>query len=251
MITKIEWAEYTWNPIAGCTVLSLGCKHCYAMKLAYRLDAMGQPKYKGLTRKSGGRAKWTGKVVLDHGSLEIPKKWKKPRLVFVNSMSDLFHKKVPIEYIQQVFAVMRDTPRHTYQILTKRAERLAELSPLIDWPQNVWMGVSVENEAVTDRIDYLRACGAHIKFLSCEPLLGPFDDLNLADIDWVIVGGESGAGCRPMDADWVRSILAQCQKQGVAFHFKQWGGYPKSKYGRTLDGRTWDEMPLRNSGLLL
>ena len=245
MRTKIEWAEYAWNPVAGCIVLSSGCTNCYAMTMAPRLEAMGQGKYAGLTRKSGGRAKWNGKVFLDHKSLEVPKKWKKPKLVFVNSMSDLFHEKVPLEYIQRVFTVMRETPHHTYQILTKRAERLAKLSPQIDWPENVWMGVSVENEHVVDRIDHLRLCGARVKFLSCEPLIGPLDNLNLTDIDWVIAGGESGPRCRPMEENWVRSILAQCQDQGVAFHFKQWGGYPKSKYGRTLDGRTWDEMPLR------
>ncbi|WP_192648102.1 DUF5131 family protein [Sphingopyxis sp. OAS728] len=243
--SSIEWTDATWNPVAGCNVLSAGCTNCYAMRMAARLEVMGQDKYRGTTRKSGNRRVWTGKIVLDENSLTAPHSWKKGRMVFVNSMSDLFHDGVPLAFIQKVFEVMRATPRHTYQILTKRADRLAEVSHLIEWPANVWMGVSVENEEVAWRIDKLRMSGAKIKFLSCEPLIGPLERLNLDKIDWVIAGGESGPGARPMASEWVRSIRDQCQRQRVAFHFKQWGGAVKSKHGRELDGRTWDEWPRR------
>ena len=244
--SSIEWTDATWNPVAGCNVLSAGCTNCYAMRMAARLEVMGQDKYRGTTRKSGNRRVWTGKIVLDEKSLTAPHSWKKGRMVFVNSMSDLFHDGVPLAFIQKVFEVMRATPRHTYQILTKRADRLAEVSQLIEWPANVWMGVSVENEEVAWRIDKLRISGAKIKFLSCEPLIGPLDRMNLDKIDWVIAGGESGPGARPMASEWVRSIRDQCQRQRVAFHFKQWGGAVKSKHGRELDGRTWDVRPRRN-----
>lgn len=241
--SRIEWTEATWNPVAGCNVLSPGCTNCYAMRMAARLEAMGVDKYKGTTRKSGGRAKWTGKIVLDHAALEIPKRWKRGRLIFVNSMSDLFHDKVPAAFILQVFATMRATPQHTYQVLTKRPERLVKLDPKIEWPENVWMGVTVENEDFTGRIDLLRKSHAKTKFLSLEPLLGPLDDLDLRGIHWVIAGGESGPGCRPVEKDWVRSIRDQCTDANVAFHFKQWGGVNKKRAGRHLDGKTWDQLP--------
>jgi len=211
--------------------------------MAARLEVMGQDKYAGTTRISGKRRVWTGKIVLDHRALHVPHGWTKGRRVFVNSMSDLFHEEVPIEFIQQVFAVMRETPRHIYQILTKRADRLLELSPRLEWTDNIWMGVSVEDRDVLWRIDRLRETGAKTKFLSCEPLLGPLSTLAPKGIDWVIVGGESGPGARAMDAEWVREIRDICVDSDVAFHFKQWGGPVKSKTGRVLDGRTWDEMP--------
>lgn len=241
--SSIEWTEATWNPIVGCTIISPGCTNCYAMRMARRLEAMGQAKYVGTTRMSGGRPKWNGVVRLDEASLDIPKSWKVGRMIFVNSMSDLFHENVPLDFIQRVFSTMRDTPQHTYQILTKRAERLEDLSRKIDWPTNVWMGVSVENADYIYRIDHLRRTGAAIKFLSLEPLLGPVEGMDLKNIDWVIAGGESGPGARPMDAAWVRYIRDQCSAAGVAFHFKQWGGVNKKKTGRQLDGRTWDEFP--------
>ena len=192
---------------------------------------------------SGGRPKWNGRIRLDEDSLRLPAAWKTGRMIFVNSMSDLFHEGVPIEFIRRVFETMVSTPQHTYQILTKRAERLEVLSNHLIWPKNVWMGVSVENVDYTFRIDHLRHTGAAIKFLSLEPLLGPLEILNLADIDWVIAGGESGPGARRMDPDWVRSIRDQCNSFNVAFHFKQWGGVNKKKTGRILDNRTWDEFP--------
>ena len=243
--TSIEWTDATWNPVAGCTVISPGCTNCYAMRMAARLEAMGQPKYVGLTRKTGGRAKWTGALRVDRNALTIPHKWRTGRMVFVNSMSDLFHANVPVEQVQDVFRVMLDTPQHTYQVLTKRADRLADLSPSLSWPDNLWQGVSVESAAFLWRIDRLRETGAKTKFLSLEPLLGPLPDLDLTGIDWVIVGGESGPDARPMDPAWVREIRDVCIAQGVAFFFKQWGGTNKKKAGRGLDGRTWDEMPHR------
>lgn len=241
--SHIEWTEATWNPIAGCTVVSPGCTNCYAMRLAQRLAAMGQPKYAGTTRKSGGRAKWNGHIVLDEAALSIPTQWKAGRTIFVNSMSDLFHENVPEEFIRRVFEVMAETPRHTYQVLTKRAERLSNLSEKLPWPLNVWLGVSVENSDYVWRIDHLRTTGAKIRFLSLEPLLGPLEHLDLRGIDWAIAGGESGPGARPVLESWVRSIRDQCKAANVAFHFKQWGGTNKKKTGRLLDGRTWDEYP--------
>ncbi len=213
------------------------------MRMAHRLEAMGQPKYLGTTRLSGGRAVWNGTVRLDHNSLVLPTTWKTGRLIFVNSMSDLFHQNVPLEFISRVFETMAGAPQHTFQILTKRADRLEELSGSLEWPGNVWIGVSVENADYTFRIDHLRRTGAAIKFLSLEPLLGPLEDLNLTKIDWVIAGGESGPAARPMEANWVRSIRDQCENSDVAFHFKQWGGINKKKAGRTLDNRTWDQFP--------
>jgi protein gp37 len=241
--SKIEWTEATWNPVAGCTILSPGCTNCYAMRLAARLAVMGQEKYAGTTRQSGGRAKWNGVVKIDPSSLEIPRKWKRGRLIFVNSMSDLFHDSVPLAFIQKVFEVMEETPQHTYQVLTKRAERLEELSKKLRWPDNVWMGVSVESADYLCRIGHLRRTKAKTKFLSLEPLLGPLEKMDLRGIDWAIAGGESGPGARPMQQEWVRSIRDQCVAADVPFHLKQWGGKNKKKTGRTLDGRTWDEWP--------
>lgn len=212
------------------------------MRMASRLSAMGQAKYKGTTRVSGGRPKWNGRISLDHSALNIPASWKSGRMIFVNSMSDLFHDSVPLTFIRQVFEVMEQTPRHTYQILTKRAENLERLACELPWPKNVWMGVSVENSDYSWRIDHLRRTPAAIKFLSLEPLLGPLK-LDLDGIDWAIAGGESGPGARPVEADWVRSIRDQCLANGVAFHFKQWGGTNKKRTGRLLDGQVWSQWP--------
>jgi protein gp37 len=241
--SSIEWTEATWNPVAGCSVLSPGCTNCYAMRLAARLAAMGQPKYSGTTRKSGGRAKWNGRINLDWSALDLPRGWKTGRLIFVNSMSDLFHEDVPLTFVQAAFATMVATPRHTYQVLTKRAERLEALAGALPWAENIWMGVSVENAAHLWRIDHLRRTKAHIKFVSFEPLLGAVEGFDLRGIDWAIAGGESGPGARPVEADWIRSIRDQCVSADVAFHFKQWGGRNKKKAGRLLDGRTWDDLP--------
>lgn len=242
--SRIEWTEATWNPVAGCSIVSPGCTNCYAMRMARRLEAMGQDKYSGLTRASGGRPKWNGLIRLDESSLRIPLGWKVGRMIFVNSMSDLFHEDVPLSFIQQVFAVMRDCPHHTFQVLTKRSEQLVEVAPYLDWTPNIWMGVSVESEDYKFRIESLRKTPAKVKFLSLEPLLGDLGVLNLEGIDWAIAGGESGPAARDMQPEWVRSIRDQCVSSGVAFHFKQWGGVNKKKSGRTLDGRTWDELPV-------
>ncbi len=234
MATKssIEWTESTWNPLTGCTKVSPGCKHCYAERMAKRLHAMGQHNY------ANGF-----KLTLHPQALEIPLGWKKPQMIFVNSMSDLFHKDVPIDFIQQVFDVMRRADWHTFQVLTKRAERLLEIDPQIDWPANVWMGVSVENQDYKFRIDLLRQTHAQTKFLSLEPLLGPLPKLNLKGINWVIVGGESGPGARPLSEEWVVDLRDQCKARQVPFFFKQWGGVQKKRAGRLLEGRTWDDMP--------
>ncbi len=234
MATKssIEWTESTWNPLTGCTKVSPGCKHCYAERMAKRLHAMGQPNYAN-----------NFKLTLHPDALEIPLRWKKPQVIFVNSMSDLFHKDVPVDFIQQVFDVMRRAEWHTFQVLTKRAERLQELDAQIDWPSNVWMGVSVETQDYTYRIDHLRRTRAKTKFLSLEPLLGPLPRLNLKGINWVIVGGESGPGARPLLEEWVIDLRDQCKAKHVPFFFKQWGGVQKKRAGRLLQGRTWDEMP--------
>jgi protein gp37 len=231
--SSIEWTEMTWNPTTGCDKVSAGCKYCYAEVMTRRLQAMGIEKYKG-----------GFELRMHKDSLMIPYEWKKPKVVFVNSMSDLFHKDLPHAFIQRVFEVMNDTPRHTYQILTKRAERLFELHDKLNWTTNIWMGVSVENERVKGRIDFLRETNARVKFLSCEPLIGPLQNLNLEKIHWVIVGGESGRKARPMKEWWVWDIRQQCAEQGVAFFFKQWGGTNKKKTGRELGGVTYDEMPM-------
>lgn len=248
--SSIEWTDATWNPVAGCTIVSAGCSNCYAMRMAARLEFMGQAKYSGTTRKSGRRPVWTGQVNVDEGALGVPYRWKAGRRIFVNSMSDLFHDDVPLAFIMSVFEVMENTPRHSYQILTKRAARLQALAPDLPWPGNVWMGVSVENADATWRIGHLRAVQATVKFLSLEPLLGPLQDLDLRGIDWVIVGGESGPSARPVDPDWVREIRDQCLDAEVPFHFKQWGGPVKRNTGRTLDGRIWDEWPRSGQVLL-
>jgi len=232
--SAIEWTESTWNPLTGCTKISPGCKHCYAERMARRLQAMGQPNYVG-----------GFELAMHEHVLEVPLRWKKPQVVFVNSMSDLFHEQVPEAFIQRVFDVMRRAHWHSFQVLTKRAARLEQLSPKIDWPPNVWMGVSVESQRYAPRIDHLRRTDASIKFLSLEPLLGPLPHLDLECIDWVIVGGESGPRARPMRESWVLDIRDQCRASGVPFFFKQWGGTNKKKAGRLLDGRVWDEMPER------
>ena len=241
--SSIEWTEATWNPVAGCTIISPGCTNCYAMRMAGRLAAMGQEKYEDTTRISGGRAKWNGNIKLDHKALLVPYKWTVGRMIFVNSMSDIFHDDVPMDFLKRVFGVMKDTPQHTYQVLTKRAENLEHFAKDLPWPPNVWMGVSVESSDYSSRVDLLRQTPAVTKFLSLEPLLGPLDNLDLSEIDWAIAGGESGPNARPMQPEWVRSIRDQCLEAGVAFHFKQWGGVNKKRAGRTLDGRVWSEWP--------
>lgn len=241
--TSIEWTDATWNPVAGCTILTAGCTNCYAMRMAARLEAMGVEKYKGLTRKSGGRAKWTGKLYLDRKSLTIPATWSKPRRVFVNSMSDLFHSDVPADFIGDVWRVMADTPQHTYQILTKRPDRMIEIVPTLPKLPNVWLGTSVEDSRVLHRIDELRQVPAVVRFISFEPLIGSVNGADLGGIHWAIVGGESGPKARYMDPIWVDEIERMCRRSGVAFFFKQWGGKNKKAAGRLLNGRTYDEMP--------
>ena len=231
--SPIEWTESTWNPVTGCTKISPGCKHCYAERLSKRLKAMGQANYKN-----------GFKLTLQPKMLELPLSWKKPQTIFVNSMSDLFHKDVPLDYIQQVFDVMKRANWHRFQVLTKRADRLAELSSSLEWSPNIWMGVSVENQKYVHRIDDLRRTDAKVKFLSLEPLLGALKNLDLQKIDWVIVGGESGYGARPIQEDWVIDIRNQCSEADVAFFFKQWGGVNKKKTGRLLEGNIYNEMPL-------
>ena len=230
--SKIEWTEMTWNPITGCTKISQGCKHCYAELLAKRLQAMGVQRY-----RNGFR------ITLHEDLIEAPLKWKQPRLVFVNSMSDLFHEHVPLAFIQRVFETMVRCPQHTFQVLTKRSGRLREVADALPWSPNIWMGVSVEDSRVINRIHDLRQVPASVRFLSCEPLIGPIDSLPLEGVHWVIVGGESGPKARRMEQAWVDSILLQCQQKGVAFFFKQWGGVRKDLTGRELHGRTFDEMP--------
>lgn len=230
--SKIEWTECTWNPVTGCTKISPGCLNCYAERMARRLQAMGQPNYRnGFT------------LTLHPHMLELPLRWRKPRSIFVNSMSDLFHKDVPLKFIQQVFDVMRCAPQHRFQILTKRSERLRELSPRLAWPDNVWMGVTVENRDYTFRLDHLRQTGAAVKFISFEPLLSPIPNIDLKGIDWAILGGESGPGARPMSREWVIDIRDQCIAAKIAFFFKQWGGVNKKAAGRRLENRTWDQTP--------
>ena len=230
--SKIEWTETSWNPLTGCTKKSPGCKNCYAERMAMRLQAMGSPNYKD-----------GFKLRMHESVLPVPYGWKKPRTIFVNSMSDLFHEDVPLEFIQKTFAVMVDNPQHTFQVLTKRSNRLKQLAPLLPWPSNVWMGVSIENHAYTYRADNLRAVPATVRFLSCEPLLSSLGELDLSDIHWVIVGGESGPGARPMETEWVKEIRDCCLNQDVPFFFKQWGGVNKKKHGKLLDGKIWHSLP--------
>jgi protein gp37 len=230
--STIEWTEMTWNPVTGCTKVSQGCKNCYANRMAMRLKAMGSIRYK-----------YGFRPTLHDDLVDLPKRWKKARTIFVNSMSDLFHEDIPEVFIRRVFATMADCPQHTFQVLTKRSERLRKLGPTLNWPSNVWMGVSVENAGVMSRIHDLAQVPAQVRFLSCEPLLGPLDSLPLNNIHWVIVGGESGPGSRPMESAWVESIQAQCEDADVSFFFKQWGGVRKHRTGRTLNGRLFDGMP--------
>ncbi|MBR0987800.1 DUF5131 family protein [Bradyrhizobium liaoningense] len=243
--TSIEWTDATWNPVAGCTVLSPGCTNCYAMRMAARLEAMGAEKYSGLTRKSGERSVWTGKLFLDRRALETPKTWRKPRQIFVNSMSDLFHTNVPDSFVHEVWTTMQATPQHTYQILTKRPDRMAAITQALPTLKNVWLGTSVESADYFDRIDDLRRVRAVVRFISFEPLLGSVATADLSGIHWAIVGGESGPRARPMDPKWVDEIQIACRRYGTAFFFKQWGGRNKKASGRLLRGRTYDEMPLR------
>ncbi len=230
--SSIEWTESTWNPLTGCTKISPGCKNCYAERMARRLQGMKQPRYtNGFT------------LTLHEDVLELPLQWKKPQLIFVNSMSDMFHENVPVWFIQKAFDVMRRASWHQFQVLTKRSDRLLDVSPSIAWPENVWMGVSVERCDYIFRIGHLQETGAAVKFVSLEPLLGPLRKLDLRGINWVIVGGESGPGSRPMQEEWVLDIKTQCHRANVAFFFKQWGGFNKKKGGRLLQGQTWDEIP--------
>jgi protein gp37 len=230
--SSIEWTEATWNPVTGCSKISPGCKHCYAERMALRLQAMGNDNYRN-----------GFKVTLQEKMLDLPLRWKRPQTIFVNSMSDLYHRDVPLSFIHKIFVTMHRADWHRYQILTKRAERLAELDAKLAWASHIWQGVTVEHPDYYGRIDLLRQTGAHVKFLSIEPLLAPMPKLNLRGMDWVIVGGESGPGARPMAEEWVTDIRDQCVKAGVAFYFKQWGGVFKKRNGRELEGRTWSEMP--------
>jgi protein gp37 len=231
--SSIEWTEVTWNPTTGCDKISAGCKFCYAEVMSKRLQSMRLSKYQN-----------SFELTIHADTLTIPYTWKKPRIVFVNSMSDLFHKNIPLDFIQEVFRIMKENHMHTFQVLTKRADILAKYNSLLDWAPNIWMGVSVENQNVIERIDYLRYTGAFIKFLSLEPLIEPLQDLNLHNIDWVIVGGESGPKARPMKKDWALDIKDQCDKADVKFFFKQWGGFNKKKAGRQLEGKIYNEMPV-------
>ncbi len=239
--SAIEWTEATWNPTTGCDRVSPGCDHCYALTLSKRLKAMGSPKY-----QNDGDPKTSGpgfKLTLHPDSLDVPRRWGAPRLVFVNSMSDLFHDDVPLEYIMQVFKVIRETPQHTYQVLTKRAQRLSREANKLDWPPNLWMGVSVESRRYTFRIDHLRKVPAAVRFVSAEPLLGPLSAVDLEGVQWLIAGGESGANARPMKTEWVIELRDACASAGVAFFFKQWGGRTPKAGGRELEGELWDQFP--------
>ncbi|WP_292038614.1 MULTISPECIES: DUF5131 family protein [unclassified Brevundimonas] len=243
--TTIEWTDATWNPVAGCQIITPGCSNCYAMRMAARLDAMGVQKYQGLTRKSGDRYIWTGKVFCDEASIDAPLKWRAPRKIFVNSMSDLFHEDVPADFIKRVWSTMQATPHHTYQILTKRPERMAAIIADENLPvlSNVWLGTSVEDGKVIGRLDHLRATAAAVRFVSFEPLIGSVGQADLTGIQWAIVGGESGPRSRPMLEEWVDEIYELCADADTAFFFKQWGGRNKKATGRSFRGRTFDEMP--------
>jgi len=243
--TTIEWTDATWNPVAGCTVLTAGCTNCYAMRMAARLEAMNVPKYKGLTRKTGGRSVWTGKVRVDPASLDTPRRWSKPRKVFVNSMSDLFHDDVPVDFIKRVWHVMEETPRHTYQILTKRPARMASVlkRPEFKILPNVWLGTSVEDGRVLNRLDDLRNVPAAVRFVSLEPLIGSVADGDFSKIHWAIVGGESGPRAREMKSEWVEEIQDMCTNSKTAFFFKQWGGVRPKSGGRMLHGVEWNQYP--------
>ena len=240
--SAIEWTEATWNPTTGCDQVSAGCDNCYALRLATRLKAMGSPRYQvdGDPRTSGpGFA-----VQLHPETLDVPKRWRRPRRVFVNSMSDLFHARVPVDYVRQVFATIEATPQHSYQLLTKRSTRLRRLAPMLTWPANLWVGVSVESAEQLGRIQDLASVPAAVRFVSAEPLLGPLDGIDLTAVDWLIAGGESGRDHRPVDPTWVRELRDECARTATAFFFKQWGGRTPKAGGRLLDGQTWDEMPI-------
>src|SRR5262249_41053653 len=241
----IEWTEATWNPIAGCSVLSPGCTNCYAMRMAARLQAMGMKKYAGTTRKSGKRHVWTGRVNTDEAALTAPIVWKRPQRIFVNSMSDLFQDNVDEAFVHEVWCVMERAHWHSFQVLTKRPERMLTLLSKPEFPvlPNVWLGTSVESEDYLDRIDIIRRVPARVRFISFEPLLGPINSPDLSDIHWVIVGGESGPSARAMEASWVEQLHAACEEQSVAFFFKQWGGKRKKKAGRLFKDRTWNDYP--------
>lgn len=245
--SRIEWTQATWNPVAGCTPVSPGCLNCYAARMALRLERMpngaGRKYARTAKRARDGRPVFSGHINLDEGALDLPRSWRLGRIIFVNSMSDIFHEAVPLEFIQRVFRVMEECPQHTFQVLTKRPERAADLAPQLPWPRNVWMGTSVETSKFYGRISALKRIRAKVRFLSCEPLLGPLERLPLAGIHWVIVGGESGPGARAMEAEWVLSIKGQCESRNVPFFFKQWGGVRKKEAGRMLEGRTHDGMP--------
>lgn len=251
--TQIEWTDATWNPVAGCSLASAGCKNCYAMQMAFRLERMGVEKYKGLTKKTGKHVTWNGIIRCDERALEMPYRWKKPRKIFVNSMSDLFHDDVPNDFILKVWQVMKETPWHNYQILTKRPSRMKKfILKYIDEPlKNVWLGTSVESEEYVDRIELLRSTPAHIRFISFEPLINNVGKVNLRDIHWAIIGGESGSRARPIKEEWIDEIYEQCEIYDTAFFFKQWGTWGKDNQkrskranGREYKGRTWDNMPI-------
>lgn len=230
--SSIEWTDATWNPVTGCTKISPGCKNCYAERMAKRLHSMGQDRYRNCFQ-----------VTLQHDLISQPQKWTKPKTIFVNSMSDLFHKNVPFSFIKEIFQTMKNTPWHTYQILTKRAHRLEQVAEKLEWSKNIWVGVSVEGQNFTDRIHHLKNVPAHVRFLSIEPLVSPINNLPLERVDWVIVGGESGPHARPLEAEWVRTIRDICLQEHVPFFFKQWGGTRKTVTGRILDGKKWDQFP--------
>ena len=246
--SAIEWTQSTWNPIRGCTRVSEGCKFCYAERIAARFSGEGLA-YEGLAKMTKAGPRWSNEVRLVEELLDLPLKWKKHQLIFVNSMSDLFHEDVPLEFIQKVFKTMSKADQHHFQVLTKRSKQLVKLNSKLQWPENVWMGVSVENEDYKFRINDLRKTGAYIKFLSLEPLIGELRDLNLTDIDWVIVGGESGPGARPIEEKWVIDIRDQCEQASVPFFFKQWGGRKKKKDDRLLEDKIWDALPLAYTGV--
>ncbi|MDK2815663.1 MAG: hypothetical protein PWR22_291 [Moorella sp. (in: firmicutes)] len=230
--SSIEWTESTWNPVTGCSKISAGCKHCYAERMAHRLQMMGNPRYKN-----------GFKLTLHPDLLELPLKWHRPRMIFVNSMSDLYHEDIPKEFILKVFEVMNKAHWHTFQILTKRVERLVEIAPRVHWTPNIWQGVTIENQDVAYRINFIRQIPATVRFLSCEPLIGPLYKIDLTGIHWVIVGGESGPKARPMSPEWVRTIRDLCTISNVPFFFKQWGGVQKHRTGRILDGHIWNQYP--------
>ncbi len=245
-ISEIEWTDVTWNPVAGCTLASAGCTNCYAMRMAARLQAMGHKKYRGTTRKSGGRYVWTGRVNIDESSLSAPLEWRRGKRIFVNSMSDLFHERVPGEFISRVWEVMSNCPQHHFQILTKRPQRMAALieNEMLKRLENVWVGTSVENSEVIDRIDHLSAISGMTLFVSFEPLIGRISDVDLTKVHWAIVGGESGPRARPVEEEWVDRLHEICRRDDVAFFFKQWGGRNKKTAGRELHGQTYDEYPI-------